>query len=85
MNTYKFIKTKLSGRTPQFKELIGLKESGQTSELIDFITLLHPNQAIQAQGSRATVFGAQQHTFIIYTSGILKTTTETQKRTFYKF
>jgi len=43
MEKSQFLKIKLSGQEPQFKNLIGLTKSSKTSTLMDFCTLMHPN------------------------------------------
>lgn len=85
MTTSQFLKIKLTAKQPEFKQLVGLKASNETSKLLDFITLLHPNQAKTAQGSKAEVFGNEHYIFTIYTTGILRTEAGNNKRTFYKF
>lgn len=83
MTKQDFIKSKLNSFAPQFKELIGLKESDKTSTLIEFMTMLHPNQSKQAQGSKGQVFGNKHFVFTIYTTGILRTVVHTGSKRFY--
>lgn len=84
MNKAQFIQIKKSAIKPQFRDLVGLTESNNTSKLIEFVTLLHPNVAKVAQGSQMQVFGNKHFVYTIYTTGILKTEVESKNRTFYK-
>lgn len=85
MTKQEFLQCKLSSFKPQFKELIGLVESDKTSHLIDFMTKLHPNQAKISSGSKGEVFGNKYYTFIIFKTGILKTTVETGCKRFFPY
>jgi hypothetical protein len=83
MTTTEFIKAKKASFKPEFKDLAGLKESTRTSELMDFMSMLHPNQCKKAQGSTGEVFAAKHYVFNIYTTGILRTVVETKERRFF--
>lgn len=78
MTQSEFIKINKSGKTPMFKELIGLRESDKTSELIDFCTMAHP----KAQGSKCTVYlnNDKVYHYTIYTDRIVRTCGDTQAR-----
>lgn len=83
MTQNEFIKVNKSGKTPMFKELIGLRESGKTSELIDFCTMAHPKALVrEAQRSKYTVFlnNDKVYHYTIYTDRIVRTCGETQAR-----
>ncbi len=84
MTTSEFIKVKMTGKKPQFKELIGLSESGETSKLIDFMTMLHPNQCKQAQGSKGEVFGNSHYVFTIYKTAIVRTDVQSGNKLLFK-
>ena len=75
MNTAQFINIKKTMRKAKFSELIGLKESGNTSELLDFCTRMHPNAEKQAQESKCAVFpGTGEHyIYTIYNNAIVRT------------
>lgn len=85
MTKQEFLQAKLTSFKPQFKQLIGLIESSRTSELIDFITMLHPNQCKQVQGSKGEVFGRKHFVFTIYKTGILRTDVESGTKRFYPY
>ena len=85
MTKQDFLQAKLKSFKPDFKQLIGLVESSRTSELMDFMTMLHPNQCKQGQGSKGEVFGRKHFVFTIYKTGILRTVTETGTRRFYPY
>lgn len=85
MSEKDFIKAKINSFIPSLKELIGLRESNRTSELMDFMTMLHPNQSKQGQGSKGEVFGEKHFVFRIYTTGILRTESESGIRRFYPY
>lgn len=85
MNNSAFIIIKMSAKKPEFKELIGLTENNNTSFIIDFCTLLHPNQAKEAQGSKVNVFTSKGHyIYTLYNTCILKTNVEKGTKTMYK-
>ena len=83
MTQAQFIKIKLSAKTPEFKSLVGLIEDQKTSELLDFMSLLHPNQSKHAQGSRGDVFGNKHFTFILFKTHILRTDVYTGTKKLY--
>jgi len=85
MTQQDFLTANLDSFIPAFKQLIGLKESPRTSELMDFMTMLHPNQSKQGQGSKGEVFGRKHFVFTIYTKGILRTVVETGTKRFYPY
>ena len=85
MTKQDFLKAKFSSFKPEFKQLIGLIKSEKTSELVDFMTMLHPNQCKHAQGSKGEVFGKKHFVFTIYKTGILKTTVDTGVKRFYPY
>jgi hypothetical protein len=78
-----FLKAKINSYKPEFKKLIGLTESNKTSELLDFMTMLHPNQCKQAQGSKGEVFSKNHYLFTIYTNCIVRTNVETGIKRLY--
>lgn len=85
MNQAQFIKAKLTASKPQFKDLIGLTESGKTSDLIDFCRLMHPTCSLDAQGSKCNVHTGKSHfVYTIYNGHILKTNVYTETKTIYK-
>lgn len=86
MNTSNFLKIKMTAKKPEFKELIGLTErTDNASFIIDFCTLLHPNQAKTAQGSKVNVFTNKGHyIYTLYNTCILKTNVEKGTKTMYK-
>lgn len=83
MTKQEFLKAKLNSFKPEFKNLIGLEKSARTSELMDFMTMLHPNQCKQGQGSKGEVFGKKHFIFTIYKTGILRTVVESGTKRFY--
>lgn len=84
MTTTQFIKISKTGKTPQFKQLIGLTESYKTSELMDFCTLMHPNTTKHAQGSVCNVYTENSHfIYRIYTTCILRTNASGGERKLY--
>ena len=83
MSNQEFLQAKLKAFKPEFKQLVGLKKSPRTSELLDFMRMLHPNQPRVAQGSSGSVFGRKHFVFTIYTTGVLRTTKATGTRIFY--
>lgn len=85
MTKQEFLQAKLNSFTPQFKQLMGLIESSRTSDLMDFMTMLHPNQCKQGQGSKGEVFGRKYFVFTIYKTGILRTVVETGTKRFYPY
>ena len=85
MKKNEFIKAKTNSFKPEFKQLIGLKESHKTSILIDFISMLHPNQDKIVQGNKGRVFGRKHFEFSLYTTGMLRTTVDTGERRFYPY
>lgn len=85
MTQAQFIKTKLTAHKPEFKNMIGLTESGKTSELIDFCRLLHPTCSLDAQGSKCNVYTSKsQFVYTIYSNCILKTNVYAGTKTMYK-
>lgn len=85
MNQAQFIKTKLTAHKPEFKNIIGLTESGKTSELIDFCRLMHVNACLDAQGSKCNVHTGKSHfVYIIYNNCIIKTNVYAGTKTMYK-
>jgi len=84
MTKQDFLRAKLNSFEPEFKQLIGLVESSRTSELMDFMGMLHPNQYKKGQGSKGEVFGKKYFVFTLYKTGILRTVVETGKR-FYPY
>lgn len=78
-----FLKAKINSYKPEFKNLIGLSESNKTSELLDFMTMLHPNQCKQAQGSKGEVFGKKHYCFTIYVNCIIRTDVESGLKRLY--
>jgi len=85
MTKQEFLKAKFNSFQPIFKQLIGLTKSSKTNELMDFMTMLHPNQCKQGQGCKGEVFGRKHYVFTIYTTGILRTVVETGAKRFYPF
>lgn len=85
MTSNEFLTAKINSYKPEFKQLIGLVESPKTHILIEFMTMLHPNQCKQAQGSKGEVFANKHYVFRIYTTGILKTIVETGVKRFYPY
>ena len=85
MTKQEFLQSKLNSYVPEFKQLVGLQESGNTDELMYFMTMLHPNQCKQGQGSKGKVFGRKHFAFTIYKTGILRTVVETRSRRFYPY
>lgn len=85
MTTTDFLKVKINSVTPTFKDMIGLKEIDNTSKLLNFITLLHPNQLKEVQGSKGTVWGKRFYVFTIYTTCIIRTDVEAGTKKMYKF
>jgi len=83
MNKAEFIRVKVTGRRPQFKELIGLSESSNTELLLAFTKQLHPNQDITTSEGKVEVFGAKHFVFRIYTNRILKTEVSTGVKTLF--
>lgn len=73
MTKTEFLNAKINAYTPTFNNLIGLKKSNETSKLIDFMTMLHPNQPKEAQGSEGKVNGNNFYHFTIYTNCIIRT------------
>ena len=73
MTKAEFLSAKIKAITPTFKDLIGLKKSNETRKLIDFMTMLHPNQYKEAQGSEGKVNGNNYYHFVIYTNCIIRT------------
>lgn len=73
MTKTEFLNAKIKAYTPTFSNLIGLKKSNETSKLIDFMTMLHPNQPKEAQGSEGKVNGNNFYHFTIYTNCIIRT------------
>lgn len=71
-----FLKAKINSYKPPFKELIDLIESDKTSDLLDFMVMLHPNQCKWAQGSKGEVCGKKHFVFTIYTTCIVRTDVE---------
>ena len=87
MTNSELLKIKLNGRSPQFKELIGLKpaEADQAGILLDFCRFIHPGADITSDGPKVSVFGAKAHyIYSLYTASILKTNVNTGSRTLYK-
>lgn len=84
MTTTEFIKIKVTAKKPEFKNMIGLTESGKTSELIDFCRLAHPTCSLDAQGSKCNVYtGKSQFLYIIYKNAIIKTNVYAGTKTIY--
>lgn len=85
MTQSEFIKIKLTAHKPQFKNLIGLTKSLETSELIDFCRLMHKNSSLDAQGGECKVYTDKSYfVYSIYNSNILKTNVYAQTQTLYK-
>lgn len=85
MTTSQFLKIKLTAHTPQFKDIIGLSESGNTSLLMDFCALMHPNQCKESQGNKCKVNTSKgYYIYSLYSNAILKTNVESGKKTIYK-
>ena len=74
MTTSEFFKIKCSKRIAQSNELFGLKESGETSELLDFAGMLHKKcHTITGQGSKVRVLTSRaEYYYTIYTNCILR-------------
>lgn len=76
MTQSQFIKVKLTAHKPEFKNMIGLTTSNKvkTSDLIDFCRMMHPNCALDAQGSVCNVHTNKSHfIYTMYTTCIIKT------------
>lgn len=86
MTKSEFLKIKMSAKTPQFNELAGIsRDENNTSFLIEFCTLLHPNQDKCSSGCMCNVFTSKAHyLYILYKTCIIKTVVETSKKTLYK-
>lgn len=87
MTQSQFIKIKVSGRKPVFKDLIALTESGETNMLLDFMRMLHTGKytCISAQGSKGKVESDKgSFVYTIYNSHILKTDIYNENKTLYK-
>ena len=87
MSNAELLKIKISGRSPQFKELIGLKpaEVGQAGILIDFCRFIHSGTEIAAEGPKVSVFTGKRHyIYSFYAGAILKTNVNTGSKTLYK-
>lgn len=86
MTNSEFLKIKLTATRPIFKNIIGLTESGKTSDLIDFCRMMHPkNASLDAQGSRCNVYTSKSHfVYVIYNGHILKTNVYAETKTLYK-
>jgi hypothetical protein len=79
-----FIRIKLTARKPQFKELIDLKESGKTADLLDFCTMMHANSAKTGCGSKCEIFTKRgRYIYTIYTNAIVGFNVDSGKRTMY--
>ena len=84
MTNTQFISVRKQGFTPMFSQLAGLNKSFNTSLLIDFCVMAHPNAAKTSQGAECTIHtGKFGINYTLYTTGILKTNLDTNKRTFY--
>ena len=87
MTNAELLQIKISGRSPQFKELIELKpaEATQADILLDFCRFVHPGADITAEGSNVSVFTRKGHyIYSLYTAAILKTNVNTGSKTLYK-
>ena len=81
MTTSQFIAINKTGKEPQFKQLIGLKPLGRTSELLDFCTLAHPNTAKHGQDNQCQVFTKDRHyIYKMYAGAIVRTEINTGKK-----
>ena len=86
MTKAQFISISKKGITPKFSQLIGLTESFNTSLLIDFCVMAHPNVCKTSHGSKCTVHtGNFGISYTLYNNGILKTNLDTNKKIFYPF
>ena len=84
MTSSEFIKVKLSGHKPQFKNLVSLTESGKTGTILDFCTRMHPNTTKMAQDSKCNVYTPKKHyIYTIYTKFILRTDVQTGNKILY--
>ncbi len=86
MTTSQFIAIKKTAKKADFKEMIGLKESDKTSELIDFVTLMHPNASKTSQGCNCNAFinTGEQYYYTIYTNCIIRTAVYKRTKIMYK-
>ena len=85
MTTTQFIQISKSAKLPQFKELISLNPLNQTSELIEFCTLLHPNAAKISEGNKCEVFTSNEHyIYKMYTGCFVRTEVSNGKKKMYK-
>ena len=75
MTTSQFMQIKLSAKAADFKQLIGLQEVDTNAAFImDFCSLLHPNQAKTAQGAKVNVFTDKaQYVYTLYKGAIVRT------------
>ena len=85
MDNSTFLRVKLSGKKPQFKDMIGLQESNKTSTLIDFCTMMHKNADKIAQGSICDVYTKKSHyRYHVYSGCIVRTNVHSGAKVMYK-
>lgn len=85
MTQSEFIKIKMTAHKPQFKDMIGMVESGKTSVLCDFMFYLHNGKSTcrEAQGSNGKVYGDKTYVFTIYNNCIIRTCVDNGIKTKY--
>jgi len=84
MDKATFIKIKINGTTAQFKQLMDLKRSSETSELMDFCTYMHPNECKHGVDGTCNVNTSKSHfIYTIYITAIVKTDVYKEKKTIY--
>lgn len=88
MTKSQFIKIKLTGNKPQFKNLIGLNKCDtQASELLDFMRFAHNGKytCLQAQGENGKVESDKgSFVYTMFTTHILKKDIYHETQTLYK-